>query len=141
MSGRGTGNRRARGPAPRALISPGARRFSVLKLPAIRKIGTMTVYQDDIVWNRFCLLPSIPSIRRDANGRPVFLLALYHFSDQARAAKPDLPGGGGYMNFDVQFAVSDAEVAAARTEMKQWIATEFARRKLDPAYKNLPEYA
>ena len=113
----------------------------MLKLPAIRRIGGVTVYQDDTIWNRFYLLPSIPSIRRDQNGRPVFLLALYHFSDQARAAKPDLPGGGGYMNFDVQFAVSEAETAAARTELRQWVASEYSRRRQDPAYKTLPEYA
>ena len=113
----------------------------MLKIPAIRKIGDVTVYEDDTVWSRFYLLPSIPSIRRDKNGQPVFLLAIYHFSDQARETRADLPGGGGYMNFDVQFAVSEAETTAAVAELQKWVNEEYARRRLDPAYRNLPEYA
>lgn len=113
----------------------------MLKIPPIRKIDDVTVYQDDAVWHRFYLIPSIPSIRRDEKGRPVFLLAVYHFSDQARETKADLPGGGGYMNFDVQFAVSDEEIATARAELQEWVNEEYERRRKDPAYKNLPEYA
>ncbi len=67
----------------------------MLKIPAFRRIDNVTVYQDDAVWNRFYLVPSLPAIRLDENGRPVFLLAIYHVSDQAREANPDLPRGGG----------------------------------------------
>ena len=58
----------------------------MLRIPSFRKIGDVTVYQDDAVWNRFYLVPSMPSIRRDENGRPVFLLAIYHLSDEEREA-------------------------------------------------------
>lgn len=113
----------------------------MLLIPPIRKIDDITVYQDDAVWNRFYLIPSLPEIRRDVEGRPVFLLALYHFSDQAREENPALPRGGGYMNFDVQFAVSPEKTEAARAQMQQWVKEEFQRRKADPKYSSLPEYA
>ncbi|UHD15081.1 peptidase inhibitor family I36 protein [Thiocapsa bogorovii] len=113
----------------------------MLKIPAIRKIGDVTVYQDDAVWYRFYLLPSMPSIRRDQNGRPVFLLASYHVSDQERAENPELPRGGGFMNFDVQFAVDEETTERARTELQQWVEEEYARRRGHRQFSRLREYA
>lgn len=113
----------------------------MLKIPAIRKIDDVTVYEDDAVWHRFYLIPSIPSVRRDSKGRPVFLLAIYHFPDEDREQKPDLPHGGGFMNFDVQFAVRDEQIAKAKQELDKWVSEEYARRRDGPAFKSLPEYA
>lgn len=113
----------------------------MLKIPSNQKIGDLTVYQDDTVWTRFCLVPSIPTVRRDDKKHPVFLLAIYHFSDQSREDHPDLPHGGGYMNFDVQFAVEPEKTEAARAELQKWVNKEYATRRSDPTYKNLPEYA
>jgi len=113
----------------------------VLRIPAIRTIDDIEVYQDDAVWNRFYLVPSIPTVRLDEKGKPVFLLAIYHFSDQAREEHADLPHGGGFMNFDVQFAVSPAKAEAAKTELKQWVSDEYKRRRADPAFNTLPEYS
>ena len=106
----------------------------MLRIPSFRQSGDTTIYQDDAVWTRFYLVPSVPTIRRDSNGRPIFLLTKFATSDQTRAANPNAPRGGGYMNFDVQFAVSDDAVAAAKTELQQWIEQEYTRRKADPHY-------
>jgi hypothetical protein len=96
----------------------------MLKLPPHRKIGDVTVYQDDAVWHRFYLVPSRPSIRRDKNGRPVFLFATYALSQDAREEDPTLPGGGGYMNFDTQFAVEESQVESIKAELQEWIDEE-----------------
>lgn len=113
----------------------------MLRIPSFRKIGTVTCYEDDAVWFRFYLLPSMPTIRRDENGRPVFLLTKYHISDQAREEDESLPRGGGYMNFDVQFAVDEAAAEAARVELQKWVNDEYSRRRGDPEYSRQPEYA
>ncbi|MDR4492898.1 MAG: peptidase inhibitor family I36 protein [Nitrospirales bacterium] len=116
-------------------------RTLMLLIPPIRKIGDITVYQDDTVWHRFYLLPSLPTVRTDAEGRPIFLLALYHISDQDRAEDSTLPRGGGYMNFDVQFAVSPADTESARSELQQWVDEEYRKRRADPQLAHLPEFA
>lgn len=100
----------------------------MLKIPSFRKIGEVTVYQDDAVWHRFYPLPSRPTIRRDAQGRPIFLLTLHHFSEAAREADPTLPRGAGYMAFDVQLAIDDATAQAITEELQAWVDEEHRRR-------------
>jgi hypothetical protein len=112
----------------------------MLMIPALRRIGSLTAYQDDAIWTRFYLTPSVPRVRRDAEGRPVFLLAVYHVSDQERAADPKLPRGGGYMSFDAEFAADVQELEAARVELQAWVDEEYVRRRADPALAALPEY-
>jgi hypothetical protein len=100
----------------------------MLKIPSFRKIGDVTVYQDDAVWHRFYPLASRPTIRRDADGRPIFLLALHHFSEAAREADPTLPRGAGYMSFDVQLAIDDPTADDITRELQGWVDEEHARR-------------
>lgn len=100
----------------------------MLKIPSFRRIGDVTVYQDDVVWHRFYPLASRPSIRRDAQGRPIFLLTLHHFSEAAREADPTLPRGAGYMAFDVQLAIDDETTAAITEELQAWVDEEHLRR-------------
>ncbi len=113
----------------------------MLAIPAFKKIDDLTVYQDDAIWHRFYLVPSIPTIRRDSDGRPVFLLSVFHTSDQSREAEPAGPRGGGFMNFDVQFAVGQEPQAKATRELQAWVDEEYARRRADPKYAALPAYA
>jgi len=101
----------------------------MLKIPSIRQIGDVTVYQDDSVWNRFYLVPSRPSIRRDSEERPVFLLAMHHFSEQAREEDPNLPRGAGYMSFDVLFAVDEEARASIERELETFVKDEHRRRR------------
>lgn len=114
----------------------------MLRIPSFTRIGDdLTAYQDDSIWTRFYLVPSIPTIRRDENGRPIFLLTIFHTSDQSREGVPGAPRGGGYLNFDVQFAVGDAAREAAARELQRWVDDEYARRRIDPLYSSLPEYS
>ena len=73
----------------------------MLKVPSYRyfKDQRVTAYQDNTVWWKFYLIPDYVSIRRDANGDPIFLLIKYAFSDQDRAKNPSLPVGGGFDGF------------------------------------------
>lgn len=113
----------------------------MLAIPAFRKINDVTVYQDDGIWTRFYLVPSVPTIRRDHEGRPVFLLTIFHTSDMSRETTAAAPRGGGFMNFDVQFAVDPAEADRARAELQQWVNEEYTRRRGDAKYSSQPEYA
>lgn len=113
----------------------------MLRIPSFRQIGDLTVYGHDTNWTLFSLVPSLPTIRRDQNNRPIFLLTIFHTSDQARGDTPGAPRGGGFMNFDVQFAVDPAARESAALELQRWVDEEYARRRTDPRYADLPEYA
>jgi len=113
----------------------------MLRIPSFRQGDGFTVYQDDAIWTRFYLVPSLPTIRRDEHGSPVFLLSIVHTSDDARAAAPTTPRGVGFMNFDVQFAVPPEAAQKAKDDLQQWVNDEYARRKADPKNAGVAEYA
>jgi len=69
----------------------------------------VTAYRDDLQFWKFYLIPDYLSVRRDFQGNPVFLLIKYAFGDQDRAEDPNLPRGGGYMVFDVEMSVREAD--------------------------------
>lgn len=83
----------------------------MLKVPAYRYFPDfrVTAYQDDTQWWKFYLIPDYVSIRRDINGNPVFLLIKYAFGDQDREENKNLPRGGGFMVFDVEMSVREAD--------------------------------
>ena len=101
----------------------------MLKIPSFRQVGDVTVYQDDAVWHRFYLVPSKPTIRLDAEEHPVFLLALYHFSEQARENDEDLPRGAGYMNFDVEMVVDEELHESIVKELQEWVDEQHRRQQ------------
>ena len=113
----------------------------MLCIPSHAKFDDLTVYPDDAQWTRFYIVPSLPQIRRDDEGRPVFLLTVFHTSDQERETNPAAPKGGGFMNFDVQFGVDETAAAAVREKLQTWVDEEYARRRTDPQYAGQPEYA
>lgn len=114
----------------------------MLTVPVLKTIEGMTVFRDDLRWNLLYLVPAYPRIRLDENGKPVFLLAKYALSDEDREQNPDLPDGGGYMNFDIVFAISDDEMATARREMQTWVDEEWNRlRNGTAAERALPGVA
>jgi len=93
----------------------------MLKIPAFRsfpKYG-VTAYQDDTMFWKFYLVPDRVSIRRDQNGNPVFLLIKYAFGDQDREENKDLPRGGGYMVFDTEMKIADADYTQITAELQQ----------------------
>lgn len=110
----------------------------MLKLPPFRFFEDATVFQDDAEFNRFYVIPGFPSIRRDKNKHPVFLLVKYAFSDQSREENPDLPRGGGYLNFDAELSISKARRDHIQGELQKWVDQEWEemkRRANDPNRK------
>ncbi len=101
----------------------------MLKLPAFRQYDDVTVFQDHAEFWRFYLIPGYPTVRLDADGKPVFLLVKYAFSDQSREADPTLPRGGGYLVFDAELRVPEARRKEIATELQAWVDDEWERRK------------
>ena len=99
----------------------------MLLIPSIDRIGKVTVYADDTLFYRFYPVADAPRLRLDDAGDPVFLLLSYALSDEDRAAKPDLPAGGGYLSFDTTFELAEAELAAVRDTLKPRVAAEWNR--------------
>ncbi|HSR51434.1 MAG TPA: hypothetical protein VLV83_11440 [Acidobacteriota bacterium] len=99
----------------------------MLTAPPFRTIEGVTVYADDSIWYRFYPVAAHPDIRLDKNERPVFLLVKYAFSDQDREDNPDLPSGGGYLNFDVEFSVPPETLETVREDLQEWVDEEWNR--------------
>ena len=102
----------------------------MLKVPAFRYHDDVTVFQDDAEFNRFYIIPGFPRLRRDEQDRPVFLLIKYAFSDESRAANPELARGGGYLAFDSELKVdqglsisAQAASKAPRSRNDFWVPT------------------
>ena len=100
----------------------------MLQVPAKAVIGDVTVFSDDTQFNLFYLVPSAPGVRLDASGNPVFLLVMYEFSADDRAANPKLPVGGGYMNFDTALDIDAATQDRIRAALQPDVNTEWHRR-------------
>jgi len=114
----------------------------MLTAPAFRTIDGVTLFRDNNVWYRFYPIAPYPTIRLDEQNNPVFLLVKYAFSDQDREENPDLPLGGGYMNFDIQFEVGDELLKKVRTELQLWVDEEWQRLKQGtPEERQLPGVA
>jgi hypothetical protein len=92
----------------------------VLTAPAYRDdVLGVTVFADDTLFYRFYPIPKAPGVRLDANGKPVFLLVKYAFSDEDRQRDPKLPAGGGYVSFDVAFEIPEETLARVRAALQQ----------------------
>jgi hypothetical protein len=92
-------------------------------------VDDVTIYSDDALFYVYYLIPDAPGVRLDADGHPVFLLVKYEFSAEDRAANPNLPKGGGYLNFDTALAVTDESVAKIRTQLQADVDAEWNRRR------------
>ena len=90
----------------------------MLQVPAYATINGITIYADDTLFYKFYAVAAAPGIRLDAEGQPVFLLVKYALSDEDRLANPALPAGGGYLNFDIQFDVSDPDLEQIRNQLQ-----------------------
>jgi len=101
----------------------------MLKTPAFQYYDELrvTVYQDDTKWWKFYMIPDYVSIRRDVNGKPVFLLIKYAFGDQDREENPDLPRGGGMLNMDVEMRVNEMDEDELRGKLQSYVDTEWQR--------------
>jgi hypothetical protein len=91
----------------------------------------------------YYVIPETPRIRMSgpADARtPVFLLTKYKFGDADRNANPDLPKGGGYMLFDVELGMTDAErtrlIAHLQAKVEEAWYTRNGGRPADDAAAN-----
>ncbi len=103
----------------------------MLKVPAFQYFPQyrVTAYQDDTMWWKFYLIPDYVSIRRDINGHPVFLLIKYAFNDQDRQENKNLPRGGGFMVFDVELSVREADYPKIIAELQQSVNSQWQQLK------------
>src|SRR5436309_731251 len=81
------------------------------------------------MWWKFYLIPDYVSIRQDINGHPVFLLIKYAFSDQDRQENKNLPRGGGFMVFDVELSVREADYPKIIAELQQSVNSQWQQLK------------
>lgn len=111
----------------------------MLQVPAFATINGVTVFSDDVLFYKFYPIAAAPNIRRDENGNPVFLLVKYSISDEDRLANPSLPAGGGYLNFDIQFDVTEDDLAAVRKQLQKTVDGRWeGLRNGTPEERNLP---
>jgi hypothetical protein len=101
----------------------------MLQAPAYTNINGVTLFADDALFYKFYPIAAAPRIRLDDNGHPVFLLAKYAISDEDRLANPSLPAGGGYLNFDIQFDVSDADLEEIRKQLQPVVDAKWQQLK------------
>ncbi|MEL7332247.1 MAG: hypothetical protein AAFN12_08355, partial [Cyanobacteria bacterium J06560_2] len=103
----------------------------MLQVPAYEYFEDLniTAYQDDSMFWKFYCIPDYASIRRDENNNAVFLLVKYAFGDQDREENPDLPRGGGYMNFDVELAAAAADMTQVRDRLQKRVDQDWQRLK------------
>lgn len=116
----------------------------MLKLPEWRTFQEqrVTVYQDDTLFWKFYLVPNYVTIRKDDNGKPVFLLIAYSFGDQDREENPDLPRGGGYMVLDVEMRVEPDDEAVIKEQLQRDVDQMWheLKRLAEQAGRNVQSY-
>jgi hypothetical protein len=101
----------------------------MLQAPALTTINGVTIFDDDVFFYKFYPIAAAPGIRLDENGRPIFLLIKYALSDEDRLANPTLPAGGGYLNFDIQFDVAEADLTEIRKQLQPLVDTRWQQLK------------
>ena len=103
----------------------------MLKTPAFQYYDDLriTIYQDDTQFWKFYMLPDRVQLRNDQNGKPVFQLLKYAFSDEARQNDPQLPSGGGIMMMDVELRVAENERGVLRSRLQAYVDREWNRLK------------
>ncbi len=99
----------------------------MLTTPAYTEIEGVTIYGDDALFYKFYPIPQAPSIRLDKNGKPIFLLVKYSFSDDERANNQSLPPGGGYLNFDIDFSIPPALLGRVHDQLQVQVNQEWER--------------
>lgn len=86
-------------------------------------IDGYTVYPDHASISTFYIMPKQPTFRLDDKGKPVFKFIKYRFP----VDRPDGKKGGGFVIFDVEFTVPEADQDKIRTELQG---------RLDERFKN-----
>lgn len=101
----------------------------MLLAPKLTSIEGVDIYGDDTLFYKFYPIAQAPSVRLDANKQPVFLLTKYAFSEDDRAHNPNLPAGGGYLNFDVQFDVAPDALERVRAQLQDTVNSQWSQYK------------
>jgi len=101
----------------------------MLAVPVITNINSISIFGDDLLFYKYYPIAAAPRIRLDENGQPVCLLIKYAISDEDRLANKSLPGGGGYMNFDIIFDVKEADLVEVAKQLQPLVDKEWQRLK------------
>jgi hypothetical protein len=100
----------------------------MLQIDKVQQIEGVTVFGDNEAFNVFYPLPQQPRYRLDAQGRPSFGFYKYRYP----VDRPDGKKGGGYLLFDVEFAVDEATLAKVKQALADQVTAEATRRRIPP---------
>lgn len=84
----------------------------------------ITVFDDDLAFNKFYVLPNEPRYRLDANGNPVFKFIKYRFP----VDRPGGKKGGGFIIFDVEFVVPEAKMVKIQQQLEDLVRQRAIQR-------------
>jgi len=100
----------------------------MITIPSILDHKNIVVYPDDEDPNQYYALKTVPEMRMH-NGTPVF--SGLFWTDQADGSNNSVAGiDGGYINFDVNLAVSEEEQEELKAKIKQMNIQKMRRKDL-----------
>lgn len=100
----------------------------MITIPSILDHSNITVFPDDEDPNQFYALKNKPEITLE-EGTPVF--SGLFWTDQADGSSESVAGlNGGWINFDVNLAISDDELEEIKVKLKQMGIQSFRRKEL-----------
>ena len=98
----------------------------MLRIDKVQTLEGLQVYADDSVPTTSYVLPEQPRFRLDDEGRPVFKFLKY----KRPRPREDGKNGGGFVVFDVEFAVDDAKQQAILEQLKAQASASHLRPEL-----------
>ena len=95
----------------------------MLTLPVYDQLGDSTIYRDSKQDYVFYAVPNIPTLRYDTAGRATFQFLKYQ--EAARRVDDSAERGGGYVQFDCEFKVPEAELDEIRQTLQNRINRKY----------------
>ncbi len=91
----------------------------MLKVPAFKQYDGVTVYPDSDSDSVFYAIPDVPRLRYGSDGKPVFIFLKYR--EDASTIKDGSSRGGGYVQFDCELSVPQAQLADITADLQDWV--------------------
>lgn len=102
----------------------------MLQLPVYDQFGDVTVYQDSDKDYVFYAMPAKPTLRYGQDGRPIFMFLKYR--EAADRLTEAGERGGGYVQFDVEFRVPEAQLKTIRETLQGRVNKIYRERNQRP---------